>query len=466
MGTSPLACGAHGATCAGCVAGQACSGGMCIDNTAGGGGTSSGGGVETGGGGSSGGDATGGGGNGGGTGGGASGLCQSCLASTACPSGSTCVQIGGSDRCAPACPTEGCGSGLTCASVTSVEGPSVSACVPQSASCTGGVGCGACTAGEVCNYSAGHCVTIVTDGGPPPPPPDAGSPLPPISGTVGPNGGSVSRLFFAITGDTRPDSINSTSNYPTPLIRKIFTDIQGLSPRPQFVLATGDYMFASTTSTTGAAQIGLYAQAAALFTGGPLYPVMGNHECDGATTGNCAGRVTENITAFKSTLLANIGKTKTYYTVSFSSSVPTYPWTAKLIVLSCNEWDSTQLSWFNQQVAVPTTYTFITRHESTHADAIAPCINDTDPVIMAHPPNLLLVGHTHTFEVFKKSSTYNALPVDEVVAGMGGAMQQLNPGQIPVYGYATIEQVATGFKITEFSSDDPASPIYSYTSPF
>jgi hypothetical protein len=283
---------------------------------------------------------------------------------------------------------------------------------------------------------------------------------------VGPNGGQVSRLFFAVTGDTRPDVINSTSTYPTTLVNKIFTDIQGLNPRPQFVVATGDYMFASTTSSTAQAQMDLYSQAAALFTGGPLYPVMGNHECDGATASNCAGRTTNNLTAFKQGVLANIGKTLTYYSVSFSSSDPSYPWTAKMIVLSCNEWDSTQLSWFNQQIAVPTTYTFVTRHESSHADAIAPCINDSDPVLMAHPPNLLLVGHTHTFEVFARGSMYNPLPVDEVVAGMGGAQQQLNPGQIPIFGYATIEQVATGFKVSEFSSDDPTTPIFTFLSHF
>jgi hypothetical protein len=49
---------------------------------------------------------------------------------------------------------------------------------------------------------------------------------------------------------------------------------------------------------------------------------------------------------------------------------------------------------------------------------------------------------------------------------MGGAQQQLNPGQIPVFGYATIEQLATGFKVTEYSSDDPTTPIYSFTSSF
>jgi hypothetical protein len=239
-----------------------------------------------------------------------------------------------------------------------------------------------------------------------------------------------------------------------------------MNPRPQFVLATGDYMFASTTSSTAQQQMNLYAQSVALFTGGPLYPVMGNHECDGSTANNCSGRTTNNLTAFKNGVLAAIGKTKTYYAISFSSSNASYPWTAKLIVLSCNEWDSMQLSWLNQQIAVPTTYTFVTRHESSNADAVAPCINDVDPVLMAHPPNLLLVGHTHTFEVFKKSSTYNMLPVDEVVVGIGGAQQQLNPGQIPVFGFATVEQVATGFKISEYSSDDPTMPVYTYTSPF
>src|SRR5438270_7279378 len=58
-GTSPLACGAGGLQCTGCVAGQSCNSGACVDTGTGGGSS----------------------GTGGGSGGGsASGLCQSCLA--------------------------------------------------------------------------------------------------------------------------------------------------------------------------------------------------------------------------------------------------------------------------------------------------------------------------------------------------------------------------------------------------
>ncbi len=424
-------------------------------------------GTGTGGGGGAGGAS--GGGSGAGQGGGAvdagAGFCGSCLENADCATGGVCVQVGGSDRCATTCPAAGCGTGRVCATVDALDGSRTQACVPENGACTG-AGCGSCGAGQVCNYANGRCVSVGRDGGTPPPPPDAGTPLPPISGSVGASGGSVSRLFFALTGDTRPDTINDVANYPTPLVQSIYSDIQAMSPRPQFVVATGDFMFASTTSATASQQLNLYKNASAAFTGGPLFPVMGNHECDGSTKGNCAGRTTANTTAYQQVMVQPSGRTKTYYTVTFTSSQPGYPWTAKLIVISCNAWDAAQLSWLQSQLAVSTTYTFVARHESTNADATAPCIADVDPLLSAHPPNLLLVGHTHTFELFKRHSAYNPFPFDEVVVGIGGAQQQLNPGQVAVYGYATVEQVATGFKISEYSAASPGLPLFTYVSPY
>src|SRR5579883_1824726 len=101
----------------------------------------------------------------------------------------------------------------------------------------------------------------------------------PISGSVGANGGSISRLVFAVVGDTRPVNEDQPNTYPTAVITKIFQDIQALSPRPPFVLATGDYQFSSTGSrSTASAQVGLYMQARAAYSG-TLFPAMGNHEC-------------------------------------------------------------------------------------------------------------------------------------------------------------------------------------------
>src|SRR5207237_2519631 len=81
--------------------------------------------------------------------------------------------------------------------------PSVQAC------CQGGAGCG----GDLwCNTSSCACEDVVSpcddntqlppDGGPV----DAG---PAPAGSVGPDGGTVDRLWFATTGDTRPGNCDA-----------------------------------------------------------------------------------------------------------------------------------------------------------------------------------------------------------------------------------------------------------------
>src|SRR5207245_2657438 len=82
-------------------------------------------------------------------------------------------------------------------------------CVP---SCTGrrcgsdgcGGSCGTCSPGDRCD-SSGTCVPTPT-------------------GSIGPNGGTVSSLYFAVVGDTRPGNIDATSSYPTAIITKIYQD--------------------------------------------------------------------------------------------------------------------------------------------------------------------------------------------------------------------------------------------------
>ena len=49
-----------------------------------------------------------------------------------------------------------------------------------------------------------------------------------ISGTVGPDGGTVSRLYFAVVGDTRPAVIDDTGHYPSAVINHIFQEINAL----------------------------------------------------------------------------------------------------------------------------------------------------------------------------------------------------------------------------------------------
>jgi hypothetical protein len=78
-------------------------------------------------------------------------------------------------------------------------------------------------------------------------------------------------LRFAVVGDTRPANIDDTSNYPVAIISKIYQDVEAESPHPQFVVATGDYMFASTTSHEQTPQLAKYMTAHSQLSG-PLYP--------------------------------------------------------------------------------------------------------------------------------------------------------------------------------------------------
>src|SRR5260370_625068 len=82
-------------------------------------------------------------------------------------------------------------------------------------------------------------------------------------------------------------SDDDVKGYPTAIITKIFQDIEAFSPKPPFVLATGDYQFASSgSSSTAAQQLGLYLGARKNYSG-VQFPAMGNHECTGSTSSNC-----------------------------------------------------------------------------------------------------------------------------------------------------------------------------------
>ena len=253
-----------------------------------------------------------------------------------------------------------------------------------------------------------------------------------VDGASGSGSGSAappSDLRFGIVGDTRPPNPGDTAGYPTAIITKIWQDIQ--SENVPFVVSTGDYMFADTASEV-TAQLAIYMQARAIYTG-IQYPVMGNHECNGATASNCgtgnSEGITANYTGFITTLLAPVNQTKPYYTETFAAADNS--WTAKFVFVACNAWDSTQSSWLTTQLAMATTYTFVMRHEGTNAISQTSC-SASQTIIDAHPLTLLIVGHTHTYSHYTSTK--------ELVVGIGGA--PLTSGTD--YGYAIVSRNASG----------------------
>jgi hypothetical protein len=389
----------------------------------------------------------------------ASAVCTPCQSDGDC-GGTSCVAVPGGSFCAPTCDTSAdCPSDTTCAPVNSATtGAQLGACVPRGGECgvaalgEGGdpAACGSlaspsipascpCPSGKTCSANGcryqQYCDTTTSTCQPAPI--GCGTPgstyaggVSPM-GSVGPAGGSVSRLYFAVVGDTRPANEDDTAGYPTAVITRIYQDLASLSPQPTFAVATGDYQFASPAGSQGTAQVDLYRAARAAYPG-TVFPAMGNHECTGATASNCGpgnpDGLTNNYNAFLSDLLAPIGQTVPYYAIDVDAADAS--WTAKLLFVAANAWTQTQADWLDQALARPTTYTFLVRHESASATT-APGVNPAEVIMTHHPYTLSIVGHTHT---------YQRSGPREIIVGNGGAPLSGDAD----YGFGMISQQADG----------------------
>ncbi len=316
-------------------------------------------------------------------------------------------------------------------------GPSVAAgCTCASGHTCGANGCYSSwwcdTATNKCHAppGTGTCGGGGTDAGPhvdSGPGGDAGLP----TGTVGPAGGTTSRLYFTVVGDTRPPVINDTKGYPVAVIDKIYSDIAALSPVPLFSVSTGDYCFAQAASSESGPQIDMYMAARARFPGA-WFPAIGNHECTGAVTSNCGPGTTDgltvNYTNFMSKMLGPIGKSEPYYSIRINATDGS--WTSKFVFVAANAWSTAQQTWLDSTLAAPTTYTFVIRHEPAAAST-APGVKPSEAIMAKYPYTLSLVGHTHT---------YGRKGAREVVIGNGGAPLT---GTVN-FGFALLSQRADG----------------------
>ncbi|HEY6461333.1 MAG TPA: hypothetical protein VIY73_14305, partial [Polyangiaceae bacterium] len=166
--------------------------------------------------------------------------CTPCASDGDCH-GTTCVTVPGGNFCASTCSTStDCSSDTTCTPVNSVaSGAQIGACVPRGGECgvapTGDgaapatcgqlagpsttAGC-ACPSGKTCNANgcryqdycdttSNTCVPAPIGCGTPGAAYDGGAAP---TGSVGADGGTVSRLYFAVVGDTRPPDEDETAS--------------------------------------------------------------------------------------------------------------------------------------------------------------------------------------------------------------------------------------------------------------
>jgi len=258
---------------------------------------------------------------------------------------------------------------------------------------------------------------------------------PPSGGTVGPTGGTVDRLAFAVFGDVRPGTSNDDANYPIAIITGIMG--RAAATPSEFALGTGDYMDASTSSSVSN-QLGQLLSAERMFPK-TIFHAMGNHECMGYTASNCPnGTESYNIRAFMMQLVPFAPKP--YYSVD----IQTQRGTAKFVIVAANAWDQTQADWLTQQLSRQTLYTFVIRHEPP-GDTGAQGAIASDPIIAAHPLTIGFYGHNHE---------YRHLDANHVVSGNAGA-PLCAVCTAPYYGYLYVQQRLDGnIAVTEHREDN------------
>jgi hypothetical protein len=307
--------------------------------------------------------------------------------------------------------------------------------------------CGDCPAGFSCLTVSGTSMLANTcfpdtefceppvegdgDAGTDPPPVDDGGRSPGIivAGPVGPTGGSVARLHFGITGDTRPARCGSA--YPQAIIDNIFTQLA--QKGVDFVVDQGDHIFNcgfGEGSLAGAeGQMARYVAAAKLV-GRTVFMTMGNHECTGSGTALCNIFMygsNPNYTAFMDALRPVADKP--YYRFD----VTTQTGLAAFIIIADDVWDAAEEAWLEAQLTdadQKAKYVFVSKH---HPDRNTdhPEFQQIYNQVRRHHYTLFLTGHSHLYR--RQSNDPRAL-----VIGTGGA--PLSSGSF--WGYGTVTQGA------------------------
>ncbi len=244
---------------------------------------------------------------------------------------------------------------------------------------------------------------------------------------VGPSGGTVTLLRFALTGDTRPPQCGQTTQYPTAIIDAIAD--AATAQHAQFGLDLGDHMFVCNNDLQAAtAQMNLYTGATGRFSG-TWFMTMGNHEC---TSGPCLlGSQNANYVAYMRALAPVASKP--YYAFHVETSLGR----VTFVIIADNAWDSAQQQWLESTLTdadAHATYTIVARHHPEGDTSVAS--NPTSmSIVRQHKFALFLTGHTHEYH---HQTTDNGR---DVVIGIGGA-PLLSAGTFN--GYAMVEQLPTG----------------------
>ena len=259
------------------------------------------------------------------------------------------------------------------------------------------------------------------------------------SGDVQADGGTVDRLWFATTGDTRPSQCDQTDQYPKAAIAQIAAAMKAL--RVQFAVDLGDHMFVCNQSDAEARQqMGFYMTAIA---SGPStwWMTMGNHECGAAYGGSsCSvgGAHDANFAAY----MAALQRPQPYY----FTDVATAQGLARFAVIADDAWDAAQSAWLSSTLAdadARAKYTIVVRHHPVQGTRTG--ASEILSILQQHKATLLLTAHNHDYEHDTASWSGRS-----AVVGLGGAGGH--------WGFATVLQNLDG-TLTFVERDANGNPI-------
>lgn len=262
---------------------------------------------------------------------------------------------------------------------------------------------------------------------------------------MGRDGGAVDRLWFAVTGDTRPPSCDESDLYPRKAIAEIAASMKAL--RVQFALDLGDHMYVCNGSRAEAEQqMGFYMTAVAA---GPstFFMTLGNHDCGstfarrGPASGCFPGSGDANFRAY----LAALGRPLPYYAID----VTTAAGLARFVFVADDAYDAVQADWLERTLAdadARARTTVIARHHPMGGPRSGnPEIVQT---IERHRYTLLLSAHLHTYAHGRDHGGRAA------ILGLGGAPSSSPPG------FATVLEHADG-SLTFTPRDAQGQPVRS-----
>jgi hypothetical protein len=306
--------------------------------------------------------------------------------------------------------------------------------------------------------------------------PDTGAPdagLPTLPSPTLPSV-TMSNLVFGAFGDVRPNNPNDTAGYPDAVLSAIFSGLTSLGVT--FTVDAGDHCFQSSTSSGSYCHtqfVSHFMADMAAHYSGTLLPTMGNHEGCGAsaaTTGNCTTWTSGLVHDY----LVDIVQPTTGQSASpYYSLLAHGAWgTAKFVFVAANAWTSAQNTWLTSTLNVPTTYTFVLRHEPSN-DTRAPGVTPSESLYASHYSagtlTLSVTGHTHLVQLpggtQPYGDAYGATQAYETILGNAGA--PLDAG--PYYGFAVFTRRASDGAVVaqayEAMSSDGVTSLHNVADP-